>query len=220
MIHLNFFAPLEKSIDDLLELSERISLFESFGYAEKQRLMTIRDNQARALSFGGLIALKETIDKLSHQGNFVIKRDDGGKPKFIYSESGSFSISHSGALSVCLYRKDGDVGVDIEKVRTDRDVRGISKRFFSCAETEYLEKHGYDIEAFYKIWTAKEAIAKFEGRALVGILKGFDTVSSCEKYKLVHYRIRYGGEDYVMCVCGGESIEIINNIGSIETIDL
>ena len=181
--------------------------------------MNIKDNRARALSLGGLIALKETLYKLDVQPSALL-RGSGRKPEFCATETGSFSISHSGELSVTLYSKDGDVGVDVEKISVNRDIRGISERFFSCDERKYLEEREYSVEDFYKIWTAKEAILKFSGGALSDILKGLNVLSVCEKYKLEYFLLNYKGESYVICVCGKDSTEIISDIGNIEALSL
>ncbi len=219
MMFLNLFTPLESSMDELLVYSDKIGLFEAFGYAEMQRLMNIRDEGARELSLGGLIALKEILDKRCLSPSLII-RESGRKPRFMRSDAGGFSISHSGDLSVALYGGKSSVGVDIEKISLKRDLRGIAKRFFSCAERQYLEDREYEAESFYKIWTAKEAIAKFEGEALADILRGLDVTAACEKYKLAHFRVIYGGEAYVLCVCGEDSIEMIKNFNNIEILNL
>ncbi len=219
MMFLNIFTRLESSIDELLVYSDKIGLFEAFGYAERQRIMNIKDGDARALSLGGLIALKEILDKRLVSASLII-RESGGKPRFERSAAGGFSISHSGNLSVALYGCGDKIGVDIEKISLNRDLRGIAKRFFSCDEREYLEEREYQSEAFYKIWTAKEAIAKSEGEALADILRGLDVMAACEKYKLTHFRVRCGGEAYLLCVCGEDSIEMIKNFNDIEILKL
>ena len=219
MMFLNLFAPFDSSMDELLVYSDKIGLFEAFGYAERERLINIRDEGARALSLGGLIALKEILDKRSLSPSLII-RESGGKPRFISADAGEFSISHSGDLSVALYGRKSKIGVDIEKISLKRDLRGIAKRFFSCSESQYLEEKEYEAESFYKIWTAKEAIAKFEGEALADILRGLDITSECKKYKLAHFHLIYGGEAYVLCVCGEDSIEMIKNFNNIEILNL
>ena len=219
MMFLNFCAPFEERADELFEYSEKIGAFEIFGASEKQRLLNIRDERARALSLGGIIALKETLDKLDLCGSAILRKN-GGKPEFQSAETGSFSISHSGEVAVSLYSKDCDVGVDVEKMNSSRDVRGIADRFFSCDEIKYLEERDYSIEAFYKIWTAKESIAKLKGEALSDILKGLNVLKVSEEYKLAHFRLCYNEETYVICACGEELTEIISEIGNIEVLNL
>lgn len=218
MTLLNIFSPFKENSDKLFCSSDENHLFDVFGYDEKQRIMHIGDLHSRALSLGGLIALKEITDKIPLYDSLEIVREASGKPKFLNSEAGYFSISHSGGLSVALYSKDAPVGVDIEKIRANRDIKGIANRFFSSGEREYLEKNGYETDAFYKIWTAKEAISKLEGGRLVDILKDIDIFKAFEKYKLTHFRLTYRNEIYIICVCGDDSIEIIKNNNDVKFI--
>ncbi len=61
------------------------------------------------------------------------------------------------------------VGLDIEDLSLKRNFLNLAKHFFSMEEYEYVRKFG--VMAFYKLWTAKEAIAKLRGRGLAEVLR-------------------------------------------------
>lgn len=98
-------------------------------------------------------------------------RTDKGKPylKLPESENELFvSVSHSKDVFACLLC-DKPVGVDIQHERKANS-QNISRRYFTKQEQEYVEKYGN--EAFFRIWTRKEAYAKYTGRGLEEIIKG------------------------------------------------
>jgi 4'-phosphopantetheinyl transferase len=87
-----------------------------------------------------------------------------------------FNLSHSGGLVVCGISRGKELGVDIERIRPDRDVWGIARRYFSPAEVAQLRsiKRRRRVEAFYAGWTRKEAYIKARGVGLSQRLDSFD----------------------------------------------
>lgn len=84
----------------------------------------------------------------------------------------SFNLSHSGNLAVLAISRDGEVGVDVEKVR-EIDLR-IVRRFFTDREADEIAATvtTQQLAAFFRVWTAKEAVVKATGE---GIRRGLDT---------------------------------------------
>ena len=80
-----------------------------------------------------------------------------------------FSLSHSRNLALIAVSEAGPVGVDIEWVRPVQSKLLIAKRFFAPSEHAYLENlpSAAQQEAFFKLWTAKEALTKAKGARLV-----------------------------------------------------
>lgn len=88
-----------------------------------------------------------------------------GRP-FVPGKPLDFNLSHSGNWIVGAFVRHGRVGVDIEHMRTDRDLPGIAKRFFAPEEAQAV---GTDpLGRFYRYWTAKEAALKMTGQGLSG----------------------------------------------------
>lgn len=114
--------------------------------------------------------LGKPIDDISE----LICYGEQGKP-YLKSGEAMFSISHTGEFWFCMFG-DADIGLDFEKLR-QRNYRKLAKRFFSENEQKLVDNGGED--AFYKIWTGKEARAKQSGEGLYFIkIADFDMVES------------------------------------------
>jgi phosphopantetheinyl transferase len=88
----------------------------------------------------------------------TVTRAPSGKPRV---EGGPFfSISHSRGLVCAAFCGGAEVGVDIEAAR--RAPPRLS-RFFHAAEKEYAAAREDEKEAFYYLWTRKEAFLKARG---------------------------------------------------------
>lgn len=87
-----------------------------------------------------------------------------GKPEV---EGLSFNVSHAGDVALAAFGA-GRVGVDVEEMRPDVEMRALARRFFTTAENEALEPLSGDelLRGFYGCWTAKEAFVKAVGEGL------------------------------------------------------
>jgi 4'-phosphopantetheinyl transferase len=102
-----------------------------------------------------------------------------GKPYVVMADPPAvlrFNMSRSANLCLCAVTLDREVGVDIERIRVDRDHRGIADRYFSPAERAALLALPADqlVRAFYDCWTRKEAHLKATGDGLGVPLDSFD----------------------------------------------
>jgi 4'-phosphopantetheinyl transferase len=94
-----------------------------------------------------------------------------------HTDSGvTFSISHSGGIALLAFTRRREIGVDVEQVRRDSDLKAIARRFFSAHEQRQLfalpaEERG---DAFFRCWTRKEAYIKATGDGLSLPLGQFD----------------------------------------------
>ena len=106
-----------------------------------------------------------------------ILRTEKGKPYFKELPV-QFSVSHTGDVWVCLMTAgDKPVGVDIQAVR-DYSYEKIAARYYTQAEQRLVREHGAD--EFFRIWTCKEAYAKYTGRGLGSYLKDASTIYNKE----------------------------------------
>jgi len=100
-----------------------------------------------------------------------------GKPSIEGRTDLHFNISHCRGLAACALRFGRPVGIDVEWLGRPAPIE-VAQRFFSDDETNYLlrlpdaERH----EAFFQIWTLKEAYIKAVGLGLSQPLRDF-TVS-------------------------------------------
>jgi 4'-phosphopantetheinyl transferase len=85
-----------------------------------------------------------------------------GKPYF--REGPDFSISHSGSRVVCLISSDGRVGIDLEEIR--QLPLGDFQAQFSRIEWNNIQYSSSPLSTFFHYWTAKESVAKADGRGL------------------------------------------------------
>lgn len=114
-----------------------------------------------------------SYEKMSRE----IYRTEKGKPYFNEIPV-EFSVSHTEDMWVCLISEDKyPVGVDIQKIKELKQKR-VAGRYFTDDEKSYMQENGDS--AFFRIWTRKEAYAKFTGRGLTKELKEISTLNNRE----------------------------------------
>ncbi|HPB28430.1 MAG TPA: 4'-phosphopantetheinyl transferase superfamily protein [Acidobacteriota bacterium] len=81
-----------------------------------------------------------------------------------------FNLAHSGGFALLAVSVADVVGVDVERVRTDLDLNGIARRFFRPEESAALAAlpAAQRTEAFFAVWTRKEALLKALGKGIAG----------------------------------------------------
>jgi len=80
-----------------------------------------------------------------------------GRPIFV-SGNVEFSISHSKSLVVCGISTLGHVGVDVEKINSERNWQGIAKEFFYRKEVKSISESESPVHLFYNHWVVKESL--------------------------------------------------------------
>ncbi len=84
------------------------------------------------------------------------------------------SIAHSKNLAAVGVMSGGKIGIDIECVNKKHDTEKLCKKYFSPAENKKMLNAENRTEAFFEIWTRKEAVCKLTGEGLKAIRK-YDT---------------------------------------------
>lgn len=120
----------------------------------------------------------------------AFRHGPNGKPA-IAGECGGleFNLSHSGGFGLVALTRDRPLGVDLEHVRAMRDFEGIAQRFFAPEEVADLVALAPDErpEAFFRIWTRKEAYVKADGAGLTHALDRFRvSVHPAQPARLLH----------------------------------
>lgn len=87
-----------------------------------------------------------------------------------------FNVAHCGDLAVYAFSQEGEVGVDVEAVRSLPDADDIAARFFSTREKEAYRALDpcHKRVGFFNCWTRKEAFLKALGDGLYHPLDSFD----------------------------------------------
>ena len=111
-------------------------------------------------------------------------REPGGKPFFPSRPELCFNLSHSHGAAVCALH-DRPVGIDVEKLRP------APKRL----------AEGMDDEAFFRLWTAKEATVKRRGEGVAALLRPMEPERLCRCLEGLL-------EGYIVTVCPSEEAEI------------
>ena len=99
-----------------------------------------------------------------------------GKPGIADNNSLQFNISHSQNIALFAFTKKFPVGVDVELVNHDIEVKDIATKFFSANEVSNLLALPEKQQAlgFFNCWTRKEAFIKAVGEGLSFPLNQFE----------------------------------------------
>ena len=103
---------------------------------------------------GGLLALA-LAREVELSALPEVAKGEEGKPFFPGRPDICFNLSHSHGAVACAVH-DRDIGVDIELVRQPPKLLG----------------QGMEPEAFFRLWTAREATVKRRGQGVAALLQG------------------------------------------------
>lgn len=115
----------------------------------------------------------------------------GGKPALAPGQSSDldFNVSHSADVAVVAISRAGQVGVDIEAIRSLPDRDDLARGIFTDAEYAALRALPFDLRdlGFFNGWTRKEAFVKATGEGLSRSLVDFEvTLTPGAAARLVH----------------------------------
>ncbi len=104
-------------------------------------------------------------------GLVCLEKESGGKPRLSGKEGGRlfFNLSHSGGHAAVALSEDAEVGVDIERVEHGLDWEQTAGTWLAEKEVGALRAlPGEDsrLEGFFRLWCAREAVAKALGKGL------------------------------------------------------
>ena len=162
-------ADVALSITALGEIALAPAL-ELLSGAELERAQRIKHEDYRLQVIKARALLRLRLARLTGASpdSFEFDEDAGTQPRLrVNPWRLHFSVSHSGrqiAIAVAL----APIGVDIERVDAHCGWRAIADTCFHRSEKQFLERFRgpEDCEAFFEIWTRKEAYLKAIGTAL------------------------------------------------------
>lgn len=142
------------------------------------RLIREEDRQRYVLAHGGLRAV---LSRYLGIGPDVLKlhRNEAGKPSLTRELQGqspiTFNMSHAQGRALVAVAKGHEVGVDLERIRSDVEVAKLSKRYFAPSEHATIMQSTQEQRAamFFRYWVSKEAVLKAQGI-------GLQALSQCE----------------------------------------
>ena len=100
-----------------------------------------------------------------HQSVYIVD-DKQGRPQMVGGRPFDFSLTHSGDFCLCAFSICGRVGVDLERLRIGRDIRGIAEHYFHPEELQLLAASQDYSRTFYTLWVLREALLKMQGIGL------------------------------------------------------
>lgn len=140
---------------------------DDYSYAMRRRLGAGETLLARA-------ALRALLALSTKCNDWVFRNDERGK-LLVDGRSGSpgphVSLTHTLGAIACTVVASAPVGIDIERQRP-RAYAAISTYAFGPRECERIEQEG--LQAFYRIWTLREAMGKATGDGLALVADGID----------------------------------------------
>jgi 4'-phosphopantetheinyl transferase len=79
-----------------------------------------------------------------------------------------FNATHSDGLALFAVIRAGDIGIDLERIRTVTEADQIAQHFFSKQENAWWRSLAPELrrEAFFNLWTRKEARLKATGEGI------------------------------------------------------
>jgi 4'-phosphopantetheinyl transferase len=123
--------------------------------------------------FGKLLVLRYFTKQVPHN-NFIINKNKFGKP-FIEGNI-QFNISHSANIVAAAF-SENEIGLDVERVQARKQYLNIARRFFCAEEYQYIKGSTAPADAFYHIWTRKEALLKAMGTGLDEALSTYNCIN-------------------------------------------
>jgi 4'-phosphopantetheinyl transferase len=111
----------------------------------------------------------------SDAATLTFARNQHGKPHLASPTNGAdlqFSLSHSGHCCMLALRRNHPIGVDVEKLRELPHAADIAQRYFTPGESRALAglSKAAQRDAFFVLWTHKEAMVKGLGLSLAANL--------------------------------------------------
>lgn len=99
-----------------------------------------------------------------------------GKPFLPNRPDVFFNVSHTRGWSLVAVTESGPLGADIEWMAPSTAIERVARRFFAPVEVEAMMERPPQArrDAFFSLWTAKEAWLKAHGTGMTFSLQSFD----------------------------------------------
>lgn len=144
---------------------------------ERSRAFRFESDRARFIAARGLLRTVLGGYLGSVAGEIALGVGPNGKPLLAGGSSPlRFNLSHSDDVVVFAVASSREVGVDLERIRSDFPVDQIASHYYSPRERADLAglPVGDRLRAAFECWTRKEAYLKAVGVGLTMPLDGFD----------------------------------------------
>lgn len=151
--------------------------FEPADAVEKTRASRLRRSDDSADFLHARWLMRQLIQQWRPQAGIPgLQSFDDARPELVGSPDVAISWSKSGPYAAASLAESGVVGIDIEQV-IPRNTDAILFMTASTAEADAVASAGAEaaqLAAFYRLWTAKEAVLKCRGEGLRGGAKSVE----------------------------------------------
>lgn len=127
----------------------------------------------------------------SDPSSVCFERDRHGKLSLCDNHRVHVNLSYTGRV-VLIALADFPIGVDLELLNPDFAYQDIVGHYFSPEESRYISNARDSADAFFLLWTRKEAVLKAVGIGLVDDLHTVPSIHSCEVCDLGSKRVLSG----------------------------
>jgi 4'-phosphopantetheinyl transferase len=167
-----FYTNVPASIDVINNLVEILD------EEERNKASRFMFDKDRYLFITAHSLLRYALWRITAISNWRFRIGRFGKPELAvpFGESSfRFNLSHSTSLAVCAISFGYDVGIDVERVDYGFEIDDIVAAYFTEGERAQLaDRQGPSrVDAFFQLWTLKEAIIKAIGHGLSMSLHDF-----------------------------------------------
>ena len=135
------------------------------------RFIRQQDHVRFVLAHGGLRAVLSRYLGVGSDA-VAMNRNEAGKPSLVRIRKDqptiSFNMSHAHGRALIAVSKGQEIGVDLERVRSDVEAEKLSQRYFAPSEHATIMRLAQEQRAarFFRYWVAKEAVLKAQGVGL------------------------------------------------------
>ena len=151
--------------------------FEPADEAEKTRASRLRrSDDAGDFLHGRWLMRQLILQQRPQAGPPILQSYDDARPELVGASDTSISWSKSGPVAAAALIENAVVGIDIERL-VPRETSAILSMTASDSEAETVASAGNEaarLAAFYRLWTAKEAVLKCRGEGLRGGVKSVE----------------------------------------------
>lgn len=161
LFHLNTTPPGIKRFYPILSSNEKERSERFIDFMHRKRFIAAHGFLRSVLS----LYTDQTAESL------VFNKGENGKP-FLLTDNNQasihFNLSHSQHLALIAVCKHYEVGIDVEYMERKHEWKKLIRRFFTPPEQDAIfalpEEQQHD--AFFQVWTRKEAHMKVTGKGL------------------------------------------------------
>lgn len=113
----------------------------------------------------------------------AIRLTPTGKPEWVNDDGWHINLAHSGNW-VLMALATTPVGIDVEQIRPNFDFQALLGSTLDKNEHLFIKNHAKPRQAFYDLWTRKEALLKATGRGVndhlsqLPVLTGTHTIAN------------------------------------------